>query len=59
MDWLQGEPRLDDALSDPVVQAMMRRDRVDPDWLYRFLCAVARRLDDRKREAARVRDHAA
>jgi hypothetical protein len=35
--WLKGEPRLRDVLSDPVIQLMMRRDRVDPNHLHRFL----------------------
>lgn len=38
--WLKGEPRLSDVLADPVVQLMMRRDRVDPDHLYAFLRRV-------------------
>jgi hypothetical protein len=35
--WLKGEPKLRDVLSDPVIQLMMRRDRVDPDHLHAFL----------------------
>ena len=30
MDWLFGEPRLDDLLSDPVIAVAMARDGVDP-----------------------------
>ena len=33
MVWLYGEPTLDEALSDPVVRAMMRRDGIDPKAL--------------------------
>ena len=35
--WLTGEPELSDILADPVIQLMMRRDRVDPDHLQAFL----------------------
>ncbi len=38
--WLKGEPKLSDVLADPVIQLMMRRDRVDPD----HLCAFLRRV---------------
>ena len=31
--WLKGEPRLSDVLADPVIQLIMRRDRVDPGHL--------------------------
>jgi hypothetical protein len=37
MEWLQGEPTLDDVLSDPTVLTMMKRDDVDPDDLRMFL----------------------
>jgi hypothetical protein len=30
MDWLHGEPSLDDVLADPIVHALMQRDGVDP-----------------------------
>ena len=53
MDWLQGEPTLDEALSDPVVQAIIIRDHVDTEGLRRFLAYArsregvwfARRID--------------
>ncbi|GEM_PF-2271279 len=35
--WLRGEPSLSDILQDPVVQLVMRRDRVDPDRLRALL----------------------
>ncbi len=35
--WLKGEPKLRDVLADPVIQLIMRRDRVDPDHLQAFL----------------------
>lgn len=35
--WLKGEPKLRDVLADPVIQLMMRRDRVDPDDLHALL----------------------
>lgn len=38
---------LSDALSDPIVQALMRADGVDPQELEAGLLAVARELDER------------
>jgi hypothetical protein len=32
MQWA-GEPKLEEVLSDPIVRAVMARDRVDPDGL--------------------------
>jgi hypothetical protein len=49
MDWLQGEPTLDEALSDPVVQAILVRDRIDPDGLRRFLVGIQRMRSERAR----------
>ncbi len=45
MDWFAGEPTLDDTLSDPIVQAMMKRDDVQPEGFRRFLRDVSGRLD--------------
>jgi len=45
--WLKGEPRLRDVLTDPVIQLMMRRDRVDPDHLHAFLRHVSDTRADR------------
>ena len=42
--WLTGEPTLGEMLADPVVQLVMRRDRVDPDNLQAFLRDVIMRL---------------
>ncbi len=42
--WLKGEPTLEEALADPVIQLIMRRDRVDPDHLQALLRAVGTRL---------------
>ncbi|HXP73705.1 MAG TPA: hypothetical protein VN823_06120 [Stellaceae bacterium] len=41
--WLTGEPELRDILADPVIQLMMRRDRVNPDHLRAFLHDVRAR----------------
>jgi len=41
--WLTGEPELSDILADPVIQLMMRRDRVDPEYLQAFLHDVRAR----------------
>jgi hypothetical protein len=46
MDWFAGEPTLDETLSDPVVQAMMKRDEVDLDDLRRFLAEIGGRLGE-------------
>jgi hypothetical protein len=37
MDWLYGEPTLDEVLSDPTVHAVMDSDGVDGDVLRAFL----------------------
>jgi hypothetical protein len=37
MCWLQGEPTLEDVLSDPTITALMERDEVDPEALALFL----------------------
>jgi hypothetical protein len=37
MEALQGEPTLEDLLSDPIVHVLMVRDGVDPDDLRMFL----------------------
>jgi hypothetical protein len=44
MCWLVGEPTLDDALSDPVVHAILKRDGVSVDGLRRFLEQAAKLL---------------
>jgi hypothetical protein len=41
--WLKGEPSLSDVLADPVVQLIMRRDRVDPDHLNDLLRRIVTR----------------
>jgi hypothetical protein len=47
MDWLHGEPSLDDVLADPIVHALMQRDGVDPHDLKALIedvrCALRRR----------------
>jgi hypothetical protein len=52
MEWLQGEPTLDEVLSDPIVRAVLTRDRIDPDGLRRFLVGIHRRRSDRARYEA-------
>jgi hypothetical protein len=42
--WLSGEPTLREMLDDPVIQLIMRRDRVDPDHLHAFLRNLGTRL---------------
>lgn len=41
--WLRGEPRLTEVLADPVIQLIMRRDRVDPEHLHAFLRSIGAR----------------
>jgi hypothetical protein len=43
MDWLQGEPTLKEVLSDPVVLALMARDKVDRASLNALARKVSRR----------------
>lgn len=38
------EPTLNEMLSDPLIETLMRADGVDPDALRPELCAVARQL---------------
>ena len=38
------EPTLNEMLSDPLIELVMRADGVDPDALRPELCAVAREL---------------
>jgi hypothetical protein len=55
MKWLDlNEPRLEDALSDPVICAMMARDGIDP----REVLALLQRVDQ-LRQKAEARSHAA
>ena len=42
--WLTGEPTLGEMLADPVIQLVMRRDRVDPDDLQALLRDISTRL---------------
>ena len=53
MDWLFGEPRLDDLLSDPVIAVAMARDGVDPASLRLLMRDV-----DRARTAGLSEAHA-
>jgi hypothetical protein len=45
MGWLQGEPTLEDVLSDPTVHVLMERDDVDPDDLRTLLEDVRSALE--------------
>ena len=47
MAWLQGEPALEDLLSDPTIRLLMERDDVDPDDLRTLLDDVKAQLRDR------------
>jgi hypothetical protein len=50
MDWLYGEPTLDEVLSDPTIHAVMNSDGVDHEILRAFLHDV----DRAKRSAPRL-----
>jgi hypothetical protein len=54
MTWLTGEPTLDDVLADPVIHAIMARDRVDADALRGFLRDMRRARDIAERAATTV-----
>jgi hypothetical protein len=54
MDWLYGEPTLDEVLSDPTVHAVMDSDGIDKDVLRAFLHHV-----DRAKESAQFLARAA
>lgn len=43
MYYRYAEPGLEEALSEDLVQAIMKADRVDPTWLRALLESVARR----------------
>ena len=43
MQWIHGEPSLDEVLNDPVIRALMRRDGVEVETL-RVLIRGVRRL---------------
>jgi hypothetical protein len=44
MDWLRGEPSLDEVLADPIVHALMQRDGVDAHDLKVLIEDVRRAL---------------
>jgi hypothetical protein len=44
MDWLHGEPSLDDVLADPIIRALMQGDGVDPCNLNALIKDVRRAL---------------
>lgn len=43
-NWLHGEPRLDEVLTDPIILAILFRDGIDPERLRRSLVEQARRV---------------
>ncbi len=43
MDWRYGEPALDELLSDPIVLALMQRDRVERRFLSELVSDLKRR----------------
>jgi len=51
MNCCRGEPRLLDALSDPIVQAVMAADGVDPEALRSSLRETAIRVAQRSAKA--------
>lgn len=48
------EPALDDILSDPVVRMVMRRDRLDPADVRRFIVETAENLKSGRDRVSRV-----
>lgn len=51
-DDLTREPTVEEALADPVVQAVMARDRVSRDDVLRVVHAAQARLNESRRRAA-------
>jgi hypothetical protein len=49
MDWLHGEPSLDEVLADPIIHALMQRDGVDPRELKALIEDVTRAVRRRGR----------
>ena len=41
MDWFQGEPKLDDMLSDPLLHRLMKADGIDMRGLCEILLKAA------------------
>jgi hypothetical protein len=53
MRWLdEAEPKLEEALADPIILAMMTRDGVDADALRNLARRLRERLERRRRPAA-------
>jgi hypothetical protein len=48
MNDCQGEPRLSDALSDPIIRIIMSADHVDPQALEASLRQTAKRVGQRR-----------
>ncbi len=46
----QNAPTIDHLLADPLIQKVMRADRVEPQALKSMLHGAARRIADRRRE---------
>ena len=42
MPWFDGEPTLEDLLSDPIILAVMHRDGVEPETLRRVIGNIRR-----------------
>lgn len=42
------EPPVEELLADPIAVALMRRDRVDPEWLASMLAEMSRKLGRRR-----------
>ena len=62
MDWLFGEPTLDDLLSEPVIVAAMVRDGIDPAALRSLIHGVDRARSEglaQSREPQAMAEHQA
>ena len=51
--WYQREPTIAEILSDSMVKAMMRADRVDPEMLERDLRSIAQTIEANSRTSLR------
>ncbi len=53
--WLHGEASLDDLMADPIVQLVMRSDRVSVGELWALLRTASERLTQAREEVRRDR----
>lgn len=50
--WLQGEPTLQDVMSDPIVLLLMRQDGLTPETVWAIIQETSARLREQPERAA-------